>query len=263
MGAGSSDNKKQKKEDEPKLIPKKEEIKEEGITNNAPPIAERTSKKLYNSIFRISIRNIIGTGFFIKLNLKNETKLFLMTCCHIIEEQYVNEKLTITLYYGEYDNEKEFKIKLDKKERFIKCFDRPVDVTLVEIIESDNINKNIYLLPDLNYKNGLEFYKADFFYLAGYPRIGLNEIERSISSGQIIDIIDEMEFEHSLYTGPGNSGSPICLANKLYVVGIHKHSVKRIPIDINCGTFLGYILDHLENENKNNNKKICLIIIIL
>ena len=52
-------------------------------------------------------------------------------------------------------------------------------------------------MPDLNYKNGLEIYKDDFFYLAGYPQIGLNEIERSISSGQIIDIIDEMEFEHS------------------------------------------------------------------
>ena len=159
MGTGSSKN---------KNISKNGEIKEEGITNNAPPISEKASKKLYNSIFRISIKhnegNIIGTGFLIKLNLKNETKLFLMTCYHIIQEQYVDEKLTITLYYGEYDNEKEFKIKLDKKERFIKCFDRPVDVTLVEIIETDNINKNIYLLPDLNYKNGLEFYKDNFFY---------------------------------------------------------------------------------------------------
>ena len=28
----------------------------------------------------------------------------------------------------------------------------------------------------------------------------------------LINIIDEAEFEHSIYTGPGNSGSPICFS---------------------------------------------------
>ena len=228
MGVCSSENLKSKKGNRLKENPKKGEIIEEGNTNNAPPISERVSKKLYKSIFRISFtyngKNIIGTGFFIKLNLKNEMKLFLMTCFHIIQKKLVDEKMTITLYYGEFDNEKEFSINLDKNERYIKCFDRPVDVTLIEIIDKDNISKDKYLIPDLNYKNGLNFYKNNFFYIAGYPQNNLNENERSISSGQIIDIIDEKDFEHSINTGPGNSGSPICscFANNLFVVGIHK-----------------------------------------
>ena len=227
MRAGLSENKEQKIEEEPKVNTKKQEIIKEGNTDSAPPIQERDSKKLYNSIYRINVEskegNIMGTGFFIRLNLKHEMKLFLVTCYHIIQKQYADEKITITLYYGEFNKEKCYKIKLDENERYIKCFSRS-DITLIEIIDKDDIskdNKDNYLLPDLNYKNGLDFYKNNFVYLAGYPKIGLNKIERSISSGQIINIIDEAEFEHSIYTGPGNSGSPICFSasNNLFVVG--------------------------------------------
>lgn len=106
----------------------------------------------------------------------------------------------------------------------------------------------------MNYKNGLDFYKNNFFYLAGYPRNNFNDGERSISSGKITDIINKAEFEHSLCTGPGNSGSPIyyCVGNNLSAVGIHKQANKTRLI--NYGTFLGYILDNLENEDKNVNK---------
>ena len=113
--------------------------------------------------------------------------------------------MNITLYYGEFDNEKEFNIKLDENERYIKCFDRPLDVTMIEIIEKDDIIKDNFLLPDLNYKNGLELYDNKSFYLAGYPKNSKNEFERSSSSGKITDIICESEFEHSLNTHPGNS----------------------------------------------------------
>ena len=118
MGAASSENKKPKKDNEQKTNSKREERIDEGNTNNAPPISERASKKLYNSIFRISVkykgRKMVGTGFFIKINIKKETKLFLMTCHHIIQKEFVDNKITITLYYGEFDNENEFNIKLDK-----------------------------------------------------------------------------------------------------------------------------------------------------
>ena len=113
MGSDSSKEKKPKIENEPEENTKKGEIKEEWITkitNYVPPIPERASKKLYNSIFRIIVKHkegkIMGTGFFIRLNLKNETKLFLVTCYHIIQKNFIDEKKTITLYYGEYDNEK-------------------------------------------------------------------------------------------------------------------------------------------------------------
>ena len=265
MGVCSSENLKSKKFKESKkeinlksTLKKEEIIIQECNTNNAPPISERMSKNLYNSISRINVEykgeNIIGTGFFIKFNLKNETKLFLATCYHIIQKKFVDEKITITLYYGKFGKEKKINIKLDKNKRLIKCFDRQIDVTLIEIIKKDNIKSDKYLVPDLNYKNGLNLYKSNFFYLAGYPRNNLNENERSISSGKITDIINKAEFEHSLSTGPGNSGSPICYCvdNNLFAVGIHKQANKTRLI--NYGTFLGYILDNLENENKKVNK---------
>ena len=78
MGVCFSENLKSEKINVFKANIKKGEIIEEGNTNNAPPISERASKKLYNSIFRISFtyngKNIIGTGFFIKLNLKPRIK---------------------------------------------------------------------------------------------------------------------------------------------------------------------------------------------
>ena len=73
MRVGLSDNKEQKIEEEPKVNTKKQEIIKEGNTDSAPPIQERDSKKLYNSIYRINVEskegNIMGTGFFIRLNL--------------------------------------------------------------------------------------------------------------------------------------------------------------------------------------------------
>ena len=60
------------------------------------------------------------------------------------------------------------------------------------------------------------------------------------------------EFEHSLDVVGGNSGSPICLANNLFVVGIHKQGDGIRPI--NYGTFLGYILDILEKEKNEESE---------
>ena len=237
----------------------KEERLKESDTHHARFIPEKSSEKLFNSIVRIDFtfneKTFIGTGFFIKFNIKNKICHYLMTCHHIINKKFVEKKITITLYYGKFNEEKNFEIKLDNNERNIKYFEEPIDVTLIEIIKKDKINEDKFLVPDLNYKNGLNFYKNNYFYLAGYPINNMNENGRSISSGKIINILDNSEFEHSLDTGPGNSGSPICLANNLFVVGIHKEGNRFKPI--NYGTFLGYILDNLKNENKlKRNKKL-------
>ena len=140
-------------------------------TNHAAGIPESASKKLYNSIVRIEVENsIAGTGFFIKLKIKEKERFYLVTCQHVIKEEYVRKKKKIRFYYGEYDNEKELEIEL--KERNIKYFVEPLDATLIEILEKDNISKDKYLQADLNYKNGYDYYlkeKMNDFYLAGYP----------------------------------------------------------------------------------------------
>ena len=217
---------------------------------------KKKSYILYDSIVRIEStfkgEQFIGNGFFIKLSLKSNMKYFLMTCCHIIKERFVEEKINIKLYYVNSNEEKEIIINLDKDERFIKCFEKPIDVTLIEIIEKDKIKEDKFLLPDLNYKNGFSYYKNNYIYLVSYPKIDSNKNERNISSGQIINILNKSEFEHSIHGEYGNSGSPICLVNNLLIVGINKEDNK--SKQINYGTFIGYILDNIDNEMENNDK---------
>jgi V8-like Glu-specific endopeptidase len=173
-------------------------------TGHADPIPESISNKIFDSIVKIKKDSIeTATGFFMKIKINNKEKKCLFTCQHVISDKDINNKLTINLYYGKKDEEKEIKIILDKNKRFIKTFDE--DVTLIEIINDDNISEKKYLTPDLNYEHGYDKYKDKNFYLAGYPK---NYNERCISSGKIIGITEE-EFEHQLNTSEGSSGSPI------------------------------------------------------
>ena len=59
-------------------------------------------------------------------------------------------------------------------------------------------------------------------------------------------VFNNFEFEHTLDTRKGSSGSPICLINNRCVIGIHKAGDKNTFI--NQGTFLGEIIDSLEND---------------
>ena len=59
-------------------------------------------------------------------------------------------------------------------------------------------------------------------------------------------VFNDFELEHTLDTRPGSSGSPICLINNRCVIGIHKSGDKNTFI--NQGTFLGEIIDSLEND---------------
>ena len=210
--------------------PKEKERINQTYMPHAVSISESSSKKLYNAIVRIIIKineidSMVGTGFFLRYKLKNKTKNYLITCNHVIKESFIKEKKVIKLYYGEKDKEKFFEIKLDKGERFIKCFDEQFDVTIIEILKKDEIGEDKYLLPNFDYKNGYDNYKGKCFYLAGYPGDSKNQ-ERKVASGQIKELLEKPEFEHTLDTINGFSGSPICDINNLFVVGIHKSGCK-------------------------------------
>lgn len=75
---------------------------------------------------------------------------------------------------------------MNTNKRFIKCFHPPKDVTLIEILKSDEITEDKFLFPDLNYKNGFQVYENQNFYLAGYPKVADQFIgDGHISSGKI------------------------------------------------------------------------------
>jgi hypothetical protein len=49
-------------------------------------------------------------------------------------------------------------------------FYNPLDVILIEILDSDNISKDRFLYPDLNYKKGISLYVNKSFKIAGFEK---------------------------------------------------------------------------------------------
>lgn len=229
-------------------------VKEVG-TGHATFIEESKVDKIFNSIAKIETNDGTGTGFFIKLKIKNNQLPFLLTCYHVISENDVKSKETIKIYYGKKQEEKQKEIKLDKNNRIINCFPDPIDITLIEIIPKDFIPNDKYLIPNYNYKKNSSFncYLNKDFYLAGYPLEYNPNGERAVCSGKITQI-NNYEFSHTLDTQGGSSGSPICLIDDTSVIGIHKGGLKKL--EINYGTFIGYIINELENKENIQQIKI-------
>ena len=194
--------------------------------------------KLSKSICKITYGNedakIKGTGFFIKYNnLK-----CLMSVYHVINLELINKNIEIEIY-----NEKKYNIALNSN-RYIKLFNKPIDISIVEIKDTDNINNEIeYLYQDLNYKEiGYKQYLNEDIISLGYP---LGE-DLSTGNGRILNI-DDYEFEHDITTEVGSPGSPIILYNNmLKVIGIHKYGDKEK--NINIGTFIGVIYNEINNN---------------
>ena len=230
----------------------------ESDTKHAQIIPQTAIDVLYNSIVRIENNNRIGTGFFLKLNIKKKMKYFLFTCHHVISKNDVNSKIAINFFYGKKKEEKKKVIILDRSQRFISCLDykiddsdRIIDATVIEIKKSDEIPEDKYLIADLTYKYGYDIYEQKNYFLAGYPNEPLYPLyqkERHISSGLIIGIKGFI-FAHSIDARGGSSGSPICQVENLRVVGMHNGGNIQKPL--NYGVFIGVIIDELEKQLDN------------
>ena len=193
------------------------------------------------SVCKIKIKDLTGSGFFIKLYKNSKEFCCLLTNEHVIKEEFVqsNESAIIN-----YEIEKKYiMIELNPKKRFIKC-NKDMDVTIIEIIKSDKIEKKYFLTP--NYGN---ISKNQAICVVQFP-----EGKLSHSYGIIKDIND-FNLTHDAGTTFGSSGSPIFLKDTTYVIGIHKQGN---PDEMeNYGTLIGPIIELLQKDRKNsiNNKK--------
>ena len=70
----------------------------------------------------------------------------------------------------------EERLKLNKDDRYIKCFDKPIDITVIQIKMSDNINKQFKSLkPDLKYQYGYKIYNREDIFILHYLPVQKNQ----------------------------------------------------------------------------------------
>ena len=203
--------------------------------------------KVKNSICKITIEKekglLYGTGFFLRVS---DSLKFIFTNYHIVNPNLRNKNIKIEIW-----NKKMMNININFNNRIIKYFERPKDITIIEIKETDDIYKDIEFLDyDNNYFNhGYKIYKNVDIFSIEHP-FGKGAV---CASGTILNI-KGYEFDHNISTDIGASGSPIILINDninfIQVIGIHKYS--DLKNKINVGTFIGEILNEI---NKNINLK--------
>ena len=199
---------------------------------------------------KINVNNGLASGFFLKLEGNNKPFYCLMTNEHVITEEKINNKDEITI---QYNNEKNnLSIKLDNKERKIFHFkDFKIDITSIEIIPKDKINKDYFLMPnykiDINNYNNLKKLENKCIQVIQYPKGG----NISHSEGKIIHIFEEYNhvFSHDASTLDGSSGSPIVLKDEDTVIGIHTGGNPKKTK--NYGMFIGFVFESVKAYKKN------------
>ena len=187
--------------------------------------------------------NYTASGFFLTNDNNNK---YLLTNNHVLTEEMVNSNKEITI---EIYNKNTYKLKL--KQKNIKLYEDPLDIAIIQINDLNELCNNIkFLSIDLNYKKGYNIYLNKEIYILGYP-LG-NSVE--YSPGKTKKINPEGELGYDCNTDSGSSGSPIFLKDLDLVIGIHKAG--EIRNKINIGTFIGKIMEKLNNNNNYTEKNL-------
>ena len=212
---------------------------------------DRHLSNVSKSICKIKIGNIIGTGFLLNFRIEQEMFYFLISNEHVIKNNII-QKINIIINIS-YNNEFKYtKIKLGNKKRYIKSFiDIDLDITVIEILDEDNISKEYFLRPQLESLINIRLINS-MIYIPQYA--GGNKL---VNARGIIKEINQYEFTHLVNTEKGSSGSPIFLENSIFVIGIHKHGNKEKTE--NYGDFIYPAINIIKNDIKikrNNGKYI-------
>ena len=184
-------------------------------------------------------RFIYGNGFF--LNIFN--KKYLITNNHIISQNTINNDIDIEIHNKTI-------IKLILKNRAIKYYPEPKDITMIEINTNDVIYNDIEFLDyDINFiNNGYDIYKNKNIFII-QCKFGENA---KCFNGKVINI-NNYEFQYNISNNYSLSGCPILYIdnnNLIKVIGINKG--QDLYKNYNHGIFIGEIIKQ-QNINKDSN----------
>ena len=185
-----------------------------------------------------------GTGFFCKIPFPDECQLLkvLITNNHVLGEKDIIDGNIIPISLNNDIINLEIHINNSRK-----TYTNPLyDITIIEIIPSDNITEFLFL--DIDYQIYLKddpnkIFHQNSIYLLHYPS---DNIEYSIGVIKSISLDENNNIQHLFNTEPGSSGSPIINLNNYKVIGIHK-GCKQGGQNWNLGTFIKKPIDEFNN----------------
>ena len=213
----------------------------EGEIKGAEPsklLKETNLNYMNKTICKIS-GNLNGTGFFTKIDYKNETIPVLMTNYHVIDDKFIEKYKQIKIYVN--NNEKNIKIK--KNSKIYSSPKNKYDIIIIKLNEEDELNNEFLELEQNIFLNNSENnYKEDSIYILHFPKNGV----ATISYGCGLEKINDYDIKHLCNTDFGSSGGPILNKMNNKLLGIHRgyHQTKNIN-KYNYGTFLKFPLNDL------------------
>ena len=169
------------------------------------------------SICKVQTHNKNGLGFLLKYQINEKYFYCFISSDDIITENMIKNEDSIIIYYNNFLNNREIKL---KKERYIKNFKEIfIDVTIVEILDKDNISNVYFLLSEINNFNRKILNNQIYITSFKFDKLMKNSIGK-------IKEIDRYKFIHSVQKEIILSGSPISLINRMKVMGIYKKDNK-------------------------------------
>ena len=165
---------------------------EDKLKDSIEPVNIEGTKKildqLMNYICKIKVKGRIGTGFFCKIPFKKVTLKVFITNYNILNEEDYKENKILNLSL----NDEKETITKDLGIKRETYFNKEYNITIIELVEEDNI-KNYLELDDNLFQDNIELnYIYQSIYILHYPD-GKNA---NVSYG-LINNIDKYNINHN------------------------------------------------------------------
>lgn len=206
-----------------------------------------TISKASNSLVKISTYRKTGNGFFLKFKLDDGIFKALITSyktfCQLSKDNNTNFEI-------KYDKDLPEKIiSLSKKEKRAVYPLPEDDLCIIEILFTDYINDEFFLLLDQSTNNQKNYKDSNIFVIQQSPRQ-----EPSFSPGVIKYISEDnnSDFGYTAGTYQNSAGSPVVIRSSMKVIGVHRGVGEEKGVGMNFGNFFKPIIDKLNIMRKSN-----------
>jgi hypothetical protein len=190
----------------------------------------------------------VGCGFFCKINIHDIIIPVLITCNHVLNEDYIKKKNISFVFFSYYSSKGNTEAIIDLNIQRIIFQDKELDVTIIEIKEEDNLDIYSFLEMDNSIKVNNPQILNHKVYLLHYPK-GVEDVQ--FSQGKINNLLnDKINFIANYRSEPGSSGSPIIDYENDLVIGIHKAGEKKENKKTGLGIILKYAVEEFIKKKR-------------